>query len=355
LALENVKVERFRCLSQVEFCPDASLNLIFGANGAGKTSVLEALFYLGRGRSFRSSQVSSLIQTNAEDFTVFGKIQDGEKRYRLGVQVGRGSSEVHINGQAGGNMADLVEAFPVQIIDPEVHILVQGGPKGRRQFLDWGVFHVKHDFLTTWRRYRRALQQRNMALRQGLERSAIDVWSAELLDAGLKVDELRRSYLAGFEVVFGRISEQLLGLAAICRYLPGWSQEESFAGALDDSWDRDSKHGLTHVGPHRAELALEVGGRAARHRLSRGQQKLLGTALVLAQCEFVASSQQRTVALLVDEPAAELDSGHLVQLIDVLVKPGVQLFMTALEADALPLKSQPTLFHVKHGELSTLL
>jgi DNA replication and repair protein RecF len=355
LALESVKVERFRCLDQIEFCPDASLNLIFGENGAGKTSVLEALFYLGRGRSFRSSQVSSLIQTDADDFTVFGKIQDGGKRYRLGVQVGRGSSDVHINGQGGGHTADLVEAFPVQIIDPEVHLLVQGAPKGRRQFVDWGVFHVKHDFLAAWRRYRRALRQRNMALRQGLERATIDIWDRELVESGLRVDELRRVYLGGFEPVFSRISEQLLGEQAICRYFTGWPMEETFSAALNDSWDRDRKHGVTHVGPHRAELRLEVDERPARHRLSRGQQKLLGTALVLAQCEFVASSLGRTVALLVDEPAAELDSGNLEQLIEALVKPGVQLFLTALKSDALPLNSKPTLFHVKHGELSTLL
>jgi DNA replication and repair protein RecF len=323
LALESVKVERFRCLDQIEFCPDASLNLIFGENGAGKTSVLEALFYLGRGRSFRSSQVSSLIQTDADDFTVFGKIQDGGKRYRLGVQVGRGSSDVHINGQGGGHTADLVEAFPVQIIDPEVHLLVQGAPKGRRQFVDWGVFHVKHDFLAAWRRYRRALRQRNMALRQGLERATIDIWDRELVESGLRVDELRRVYLGGFEPVFSRISEQLLGEQAICRYFTGWPMEETFSAALNDSWDRDRKHGVTHVGPHRAEL--------------------------------VASSLGRTVALLVDEPAAELDSGNLEQLIEALVKPGVQLFLTALKSDALPLNSKPTLFHVKHGELSTLL
>ncbi len=355
MALESVVVERFRCLGHVEFCPDRALNLIFGANGAGKTSVLEALFYLGRGRSFRSSQVSSLIQTNSDDFTVFGKVRDGEKRYRLGVQVGRGSSAVHINGKAGGNAADLVEAFPVQVIDPEVHILVQGGPKGRRQFLDWGVFHVKHAFIGAWRRYRRALQQRNMALRQQHDRPAIEVWDSELVEAGSQVDELRRSYLAGFGGVFSRISEQLLGTPANCRYLPGWPLEESFSGALDANWERDRKHCLTHVGPHRAELALEIDDRAARHRLSRGQQKLLGTALVLAQCEFVALSLQRTVALLVDEPAAELDSQHLEQLIEALSQPRVQLFITALEADALPLKSEPALFHVKHGELSTLL
>jgi DNA replication and repair protein RecF len=355
LALESVTVERFRCLNRVEFCPDAALNVIFGANGAGKTSVLEALFYLGRGRSFRSSQVSSLIQTDADDFTVFGKIQDRSSQYRLGVRVGRGSSEIHINGESGGNTAALVEAFPVQIIDPEVHVLVQGGPKGRRQFLDWGVFHVKHDFLAAWRRYRRALQQRNGALRQGADRASVDAWGTELVEAGMRVDELRRSYLSGFKAVFQRITDQLLGTVGDCRYLPGWPADETLAEALAGSWERDRKHGLTHVGPHRAELALEFDGRPARHRLSRGQQKLLGTALVLSQCEYVAAALERTVALLVDEPAAELDSDHLAQLVDALSKPGLQLFLTALEPDAVPVKSQPTLFHVKHGKLSTLL
>jgi DNA replication and repair protein RecF len=218
LALESVKVERFRCLDQIEFCPDASLNLIFGENGAGKTSVLEALFYLGRGRSFRSSQVSSLIQTDADDFTVFGKIQDGGKRYRLGVQVGRGSSDVHINGQGGGHTADLVEAFPVQIIDPEVHLLVQGAPKGRRQFVDWGVFHVKHDFLAAWRRYRRALRQRNMALRQGLERIfGIVNWSSRVsgwTSCGGFTWVASSPYLAGFRSSFWE-NRQFVGILPV--------------------------------------------------------------------------------------------------------------------------------------------
>ena len=355
MALESVTVERFRCLNHVEFSPDAEVNVIFGENGAGKTSVLEALFYLGRGRSFRSSQISALIQTDAEEFTVFGRIDAASGKRRVGLRVGRGGSDIHINGEAGGNTAALLEAFPVQVIDPEVHILVQGGPKGRRQFLDWGVFHVKHDFLAAWRRYRRALQQRNMALRQGADDSALGAWGNELIESGMRIDELRRGYLEGFRTVFERISDELLGTVANFRYLPGWGPNESLEDAVAVSREKDRKYGLTHVGPHRAELSLEVDDRAARHRLSRGQQKLLGTALLLAQSEFVSATLERTVALLVDEPAAELDSNHLERLMDALVKPGLQVFFTTLEPDAVPLRVEPSLFHVKHGNLSTLL
>jgi DNA replication and repair protein RecF len=355
LALEAVTVERFRCLNRVEFCPDAGLNLIYGANGAGKTSLLEALFYLGRGRSFRSSRNAALIQTDADDFTVFGRIDAGGNPRRVGVRVSRSGSDIHINGEAGGKTAALLEAFPVQVIDPEVHMLVQGGPSGRRQFLDWGVFHVKHDFLSVWRRYRRALQQRNVALRQGADNIALAAWGKELIESGTRIDELRRDYLEGYRSVVDHVSTRLLGAPVHIAYEPGWAQDESLEDALAGSWDKDLKHGSTHVGPHRAELGLEVHGFAARHRLSRGQQKLLGTALVLAQSEFVSGVLGRAVALLVDEPAAELDAEHLERLVDALTKPGLQLFLTTLEPRAIPLKFEPSLFHVKHGNLTTLL
>ena len=355
MALESVTIERFRCLDRVEFEPGPQLNVIVGANGAGKTSVLEAIFYLGRARSFRSSQNSALIQTDARDFTVFGRISDRQQHYRVGVRVGRGSTEIHINGESGGNTAALIEAFPVQIIDPEVHILVPGGPSARRQFLDWGVFHVKHDFLTAWRRYRRALQQRNLVLRQSGHDADVDAWDHELTESGARIDELRRRYTADFRSLFESVSDQLLGATAELEYLPGWPADQTFAQALSESRARDRKYGSTQVGPHRAEMSIEVDGRAARHRLSRGQQKMLGTALVLAQCEFVAAELGRTVALLVDEPAAELDPGHLEKLIGSLTQPGLQLFLTALEPDALPVKPTPAMFHVEHGKLSTLL
>jgi DNA replication and repair protein RecF len=355
LGLQKVRIEKFRCLDVVEFIPNPGTNLIFGQNGAGKTSLLEAIFLLGRGRSFRPGQTQNLIQSGSKEFTVFGEILSQEHKYRVGLQISRGGKNIHINGEAGGQIADLVAAFPVQVIDPEVHQLIQGGPQGRRQFLDWGVFHVKQDFLAAWRRYRRALQQRNTALRQKMPATAIQAWDTELITDGQRVDADRRHYLEQFQPVFSRISSELLGAEAKCRYLPGWESSETLQSAVAASIDRDRQYGQTHVGPHRAELTLEIEGEPARHRLSRGQQKLLGISLILAQSEYVAAETRKNVALLVDEPAAELDAEHLEQLMKALEKPGIQLFLTALREDALPLKSDAGLFHVKHGALATLL
>jgi len=354
LGLHKVKADGFRCLNAIDFCPDERINLIFGENGSGKTSILEAIFFLGRGRSFRAGQTATLIQNGSSKFVIFGEVSDRGENHRLGVQVARGERKVQVDGEVG-QTADLAATFPVQIIDPEVHRLVQGGPEARRHFIDWGVFHVKHGFLEAWRRYRRALQQRNMALRQGVAQDAVDVWDKELVQAGISVDTYRREFLEEFKPVFSRICTDLLGVAGNWRFLSGWSDGESLAESLSKSRELDRKHGSTHVGPHRAELVLEIDGQAARHRLSRGQQKLLGTSLILAQSEFVAASMEKTVALLVDEPAAELDRRHLERLMTVLEKPGIQLFLTALEQSALPIRADPRVFHVKHGSVSSLV
>lgn len=355
MGLQKVKIDNFRCLESVEFAPDARINLITGENGAGKTSILEALFFLSRGRSFRPGQAQGLIRAEAEEFTVFCELADTETR-RLGVRFSRADGRsIHFDGGVGAQIADSSAAFPVQVIDPEVHHLVQGGPQGRRQFLDWGVFHVKHSFFESWRRFRRALQQRNTALRQKADESVVQVWDSELLQAGQLIDIDRREYLEEFEPFLTRISLALLGTSVLCRYSPGWPAGGGFENALAKSLTRDRLYGMTHVGPHRAELVLEVDGTPARHHLSRGQQKLLGTALLLAQSEFVAARMDRHVTLLVDELAAELDAGHLESLIRALEKPGLQLFFTALREDVLPFAKEPALFHVKHGVLSTLI
>lgn len=279
----------------------------------------------------------------------------GSLSHRLGARGSRGGLDIHVNGARGGSIADLAAGLPVQVIDPQVHDLIQGGPQNRRRFLDWGVFHVKHEYLTFWRRYRRALQQRNRALRAGNSRDSVKAWDKELIESGISVDSCRRDYLELFKPALAGISDRLLGQFAECHYLAGWPAEKDFATALADSWDRDRALGSTQVGPHRAELAIDIEGLAARHRLSRGQQKLLAAALVLAQSEFVAAAADRAVALLVDEPAAELDRPHLEGLIAALPRPGVQLFLTALTPEALPLFGDRRTFHVEHGEVTTLV
>ncbi len=353
--LRVLRAQNLRCLESVEIEAHPARNVIVGVNGAGKTSILEAIYVLGRGKSFRGGTLSTLIRSGTSGFTVFGEAGDSDGRHRIGIQGSRGGIEARCDGRSGVTMADLAKVLPVQVIDPQVHELIQGGPSGRRRFIDWGVFHVKHGFLEAWRRYRRALQQRNAGLRQGLSRSVISVWDHELIESGLVIDAARRSYVETDLTLSSSICDDMMTKDVKCSYLSGWSSEESFAEALAGSWERDRSLRSTQVGPHRGELAIRSDGEAARHRLSRGQQKMLSIALVLAQSIVVSRAINRRVTLLVDEPAAELDDAHLRRLLEMLRRDELQLFVTALDAAALPLEPSSRVFHVEHGEVSTLV
>jgi len=353
--LRLLRVQHLRCLESVELVADEAQNIIVGANGAGKTSILEAIFFLGRGKSFRPGRSSTLIQTDQDTFTVFGEASDGSGIRRLGVSLGRAGMQIHCDGQANSTVAKLAAALPVQIIDPEVHQIIQGGPKGRREFIDWGVFHVKHEFFGAWQRYRRALQQRNAALKQGLPKRAVFAWDSDLIEFGLQIDSARQQYVRDYMPLLSSISSELLQKESKCDYQPGWPEGQTFRETLSASWTRDCATGATQVGPHRAELQIQVEGHVARNRLSRGQQKLLSIAMVLAQSLFVSRSMGRKVTLLVDEPAAELDGAHLEKLVHLLRCPELQLFISTLDLDALSVTGDSRVFHVERGALSTLV
>jgi DNA replication and repair protein RecF len=343
------KAENFRCLEKAEFEPDPHYNLIYGANASGKTSLLEALAYLGRGKSFRGAPITSLIRHGEQEFVLFGKIERGEHGSSVGVRNSRDGLEVRVDGDPAGGGAALAEALPLQIIDPDVHNLVSGGPEERRRYLDWRAFHVEHEFLPSWRRFRRALKQRNAALKSG--GAGIESWNAEFVDLGLRVDQARRAVL---EICVASLEEQgaaLLEGTVRFEYRPGWSADKGLAEALENSYGRDLQQGSTQVGPHRADIRLIYDERQARRLVSRGQQKLLACSMVLAATEVVQTHLERPMLLLLDDPAAELDADSLNRLMTQVFDLGSQIVATSLAPDILTFPQKPALFHVEQGAL----
>jgi DNA replication and repair protein RecF len=356
MAVLELRVHHLRCLDDVQIEPDARLNVISGANGAGKTSVLEAIYLLGRGRSFRAPRLASVVQSGQKEASLFVRVQDSDKtEHRLGLSVQKTRTEARLNGDTGASGADLIATLPVQLIDPQIHELIQGGPAERRRFLDWGVFHVKHEFRMAWARYRRALSQRNAALRQALDSEAVQAWDADLLAAAESIDQCRQEYLQEVTGILASTTQQLLDLPTTFTYQRGWNADKDLSDVLRDGLDRDRAMGSTQAGPHRAELQIIVDEHPARHRLSRGQQKLCAAALVLGQGKFVIQTSQRDLALLVDEPAAELDTEHLARLFQAIQELGAQVFITALDPEALGLSGGGRVFHVERGKVANLV
>jgi DNA replication and repair protein RecF len=333
VSLRRLQVTDFRCLHSAALDLDARFTLITGPNASGKTSLLEAIYVLGRGRSFRTRRLEHLIRQGTDHFVVFGEIESLDRRVPMGVEGTTAGVRARIAGTRAASLAELALMLPVQIIDPEVHRLIEEGPGRRRRFLDWGVFHVEHTFVGHWQRYHQALRQRNAALKSRQPRAAISAWDSELLRYGELVTGARSQYVESLLPQAEPIGRSLLGMELRLDYRAGWPRDQSFSEALQQSWNQDWETGMTQVGPHRAELRILLNGLGVKDRISRGQQKLLAATLLVAQLKLFPGDAAVQPSLLLDDPAAELDDDRLTALIREVSAHSVQLIVTTLHGE----------------------
>ena len=354
MPLQSLKTTNFRCLEDAELDADPHYNLIYGANASGKTSLLEAIAYLGRGKSFRGAATQDLIRHGSAEFVLLGKVASEPRVTTVGVRNSRDGLEVRIDGENAPGAAALAEALPLQVVDPDVHNLIAGGPEGRRRYLDWIAFHVEHGYLENWRRFRRALKQRNAALRDNAPARVLAGWDREFLDTARFVHESRQRIVELVQPVFEETGSSLLGSPVALDYRQGWNRELALEEALAASADRDREQGATQVGPHRGDVKLALEERLAKKLVSRGQQKLLACALILTATELAQSELERQLLLLLDDPAAELDEASLERLMHRVIGLGCQVVATALMPDKHLFPDPPALFHVEQGVLEKI-
>jgi DNA replication and repair protein RecF len=346
------RAENFRCLSSVELELDPGANLFVGPNASGKTSLLEAAFFLSRGRSFRSRRRDALIRHGQEALVLTGQSQTAPALAVLGVRATRAGTEWHVGGAIASGIADLAEQFAAQVIDPEVHKLLEEGPGRRRRFLDWGVFHVEPSFLPTWRRYHQALRQRNAALKLDGSDDDLAAWEQELATNGEALARQRDTHLARLAGPLAEIGGSLLDRPITLAHQAGWDSARPLLEVLRTDRRRDRRYRATQAGPHRGDVVVQVDGRAAKDHVSRGQQKLVAAALMLAQLEIQEQEKPGRSALLLDDPAAELDGANLARLMKIVQRTRAQLWVTSLRADIDGLPRAARLFHVEQGRIT---
>jgi len=332
VSLCELWISQLRCLEAVQLELAPGLTLIWGGNGSGKTSVLEAIFLLGRGRSFRIRNNNRLIRHGQDHLRVTGQVAGlvGDT-LSLAVQATPAGTTAWIEGRTVDSLAELSRAFAVQVIDPGIHRLIEEAGHRRRRWLDWAVFHVEPQFVDNWIQYVRVLKQRNAALKRTADEAR--VWDPQLARLGELITRSRRDLMRRLEPYWHETVATLSGLDLELHYQAGWNQEHTLAEALGQSWARDVARELTHAGPHRADVAVRVHGRAAREVLSRGQQKLVAAAMTLAQLKLLRDETALTPTLLLDDPAAELDRAHLERFITEVLRLRCQLVLTSLHAE----------------------
>lgn len=360
MSLTRVTVAAVRNLHPVALSPSPRINILHGANGSGKTSLLEAIHLLGLARSFRSPRLLPMIQYEQSACTVFGQVQLGDGRQSsLGISRDRqGELQIRIDGQNARSAAQLAELLPLQLINPDSFRLLEGAPKVRRQFLDWGVFHVEPRFMPAWQRLQKSLRQRNSWLRHGtLDAASQAAWDRELCLASEEIDGYRRAYIQALKPVFERTLSELLELEGLTlSYYRGWDKDRELSEVLASSLLRDQQLGHTQAGPQRADLRLRLAAHSAAEVLSRGQQKLVVCALRIAQGHLVNQAKRGQCIYLVDDLPSELDEQHRGALCRLLEDLHCQVFITCVDHELLRegwrTDTPVAMFHVEHGRIT---
>ena len=353
--LNTLNVSSLRNISQADLILSPQLNIIYGDNGSGKTSLLEAIYLLGYGRSFRTHTARPIIQDSAHKCTVHAQLNSGERLIHVGIERPRqGGMTIKLAGKVLSGILELVKQFPVQLISPDSYKILEDGPKYRRQYLDWGVFHVEQCFISVWQRFQRALKQRNAALRSGQTLQQIALWDEELLFSALQIDKIRREYLESLQTVISKSLKQLFPKQEIgIHYDCGWDESQSLEQQLAYHVDRDRSLGYTSVGPQRADLRIRLAKGMAKTHMSRGQQKLLICALLFAQAKHLGEQSAKKSILLVDDLCSELDVKRSKDLLSLLSCLDGQIFLTGIELNSLQDLSKThevNMFHVEHGQ-----
>jgi len=345
--IKDLKLTNFRCFENNHFNFSDGINLITGNNGSGKSSLIESIYLCGRGRSFRCNYFSDLIHHKFSSSVVFLNLLDPYQSVnKLGCQIENSKLALKFNGSNVAKRSDLLDILPFQLITPVSHKIIDSGPIFRRKFIDWGLFHVEHQYRSIWSSFNRVLKQRNSALKE--KRSDIKFWNQEYISLSNALDEYRIKYFSQLVGIYKDVQTHLLDHELVgIDYKPGWNRESGLEESLYKNLDRDLKFGFSHIGPHKADIKF-LFKNSSRNSLSRGQQKMAVFALQISQCLHLAESCDLSPIIMIDDVTAELDKFYLSNLFHFLDGLNLQVIITAIDDSQLDTSLVTNMFHVEH-------
>ncbi len=357
----SVELTNFRNFKTLALSFHEVRNLILGANGTGKTNLLEAIYYLTIGRSLRTGRDRELIRFDEPFLRIAGDFYAHGRSSHVEAVLSASEKLFVVNGSQLSRVSDLVGRYPAVSLSLDDGQIVTGQPVHRRRFLDIALSVVNRSYLEDLIEYRRVLRQRNRALwemKQGRRRSFKDIeaWDSQLVAVGSRIVSEREMRIGSIAPVAAETYKRLNGTGETLAltYAPsfaldGHSPSEAFARRLEALRRSEEVQGRTLAGPHRDELELTVNGMPIRPFGSEGQCRCAAIALRLAEANLYQMELDEAPVLLLDEVFAELDMSRTQNLMNLVVD-GNQIFMATARGD--PGLRQP--FHeilVEQGEV----
>ncbi|MBO6564173.1 MAG: DNA replication/repair protein RecF [Pseudomonadales bacterium] len=364
MSLNWLVANHFRNLTEIQVRPAPGLNVFYGQNGSGKTSLLEACYFLGVGRSFKDASADPVIERGHHQLLLRAGVRSGDREHQMGMTRDRdGTRSLRINGEKVLRASEMARVLPTLVLGPQTVDLLLGPPDQRRRFLNWGLFHVEQSepFTPLWDEANRCLRQRNELLRSARgSNKEIAAWSKQLAEASEKLHQRRQDYIQKFQPVYEATVAAISGMDDVqLSYFRGWKESESLYETYIQDIDIDKKRGFTQKGFQRADVRITVSGQAAAKVCSRGELKALVWSMVLSQGLLSQRAQtdteRRETLYLVDDLASEFDEAHRQRVCEFLAATGQQILFTGVESEPLVeacgSKTIEGMFHVKHGQI----
>ncbi|MFD2165801.1 DNA replication/repair protein RecF [Thalassotalea euphylliae] len=363
MTIVSLYVKNLRNLNEQGLKLSSSTNIVIGDNGSGKSSILESLFCIGHGKSFRTIKSESICHFEHEEFFINVKDEQG-RSYGLSKKKSDPSFQIKIDNARVSKLSELAKHFAVQIVTPESFKLFFGGAKERRKFLDLGLFHVEHLFSEQWKWFSKIHKQRNALIKTRDKSFDFEYWTNEFVNSSEQISKLRSDYVIKLEnelaswlpILLPEISDRVS-----LHFYKGWSSSKPLHVVLKENFNREMKQGFSFSGAHKFDLKFLVDGKPLDLKLSRGQQKLFLVALTFAQTKLIEQVKPVKPILLIDDFGAELDVNSRVLLEKALSKLDCQMVITAIEKSAVEslfssetIRKNCSMFHVEHGKISEM-
>lgn len=367
--IKQIAISQLRNLTNVKL--DLGLiNVFIGNNGSGKTSMVESLFLLSRGKTFRHHQPKHYINHTAKQCAVWAKLDD-ETTFAI-AKTANAETVLRHNDTMVKSQSQMTKRLPLVVIDPSGMDVLEEGAATRRQMLDWLSFHLNAEFYEQWLVYQRLLKQRNSLLKSvGADAhhlAQMMAWDRQLAMAGERLHDYRQQSYDAWQSKFYDVCALLLphySDALVFDYQAGFDIQAGLFDVLQTRLMQDGELGYTRIGAHRADINLNIkanGRHQAINVLSRGEKKLLIAALKLSKLHTLithtTADESVLPIVLIDDIDSELDKKAINLLMTILDQMPCQLFVTSLNDEVLsclPSSKELCIFDVKDGDITPIL
>jgi len=363
--INNISIKNFRNLSDIDLCFSSDINIFYGLNASGKSSILECLFFLSRGKSYKQNQSNKLISFENDYFLIYSLINHNT---RVGIQKEQHSKLIIKCDNKYINSSFLLSKnLTMQILNPDSYLLIESGPSVRRKFIDWLVFHVKHHLYEKWKRYKLILKNRNTGLKLKLSHNEIKAWDHEFIQLTNLLSAERTHFvnLINRKLILYK-NEFLSDMNLFIDHYSGWNKDIKYNLVLEESFVKDFKYGYTQYSLNKSDLKIKISIDDKifyiKDVLSNGLKKYISMFLYILQIEiFLDANNNIKPVLLIDDITSELDNNYSQLLLQFIQKLNIQIFFTLLETEdnknlinnfMASNSKKIKLFHVKHGEIS---